>query len=197
MQHGYGRPIRVGDPGGLHPVPARRQVNANRCSLGAPAWGVVADLVCRVDHHQPTGRDLPFQCRLPLCDRQLGIDHGEQLCRSRCWRWRSASARHRSSDPSARPGRPLCGRQSGRSRLLAQLLAAGAPGGSGAGEDAAQLRGALWPEGRAFSTCLPRPLIRAPTRPTRPGAAGRPAVPSESVPPRRTRAAAAPRRPRP
>ena len=73
MQHGYGRPIRVGDPGGLHPVPARRQVNANRCSLGAPAWGVVADLVCRVDHHQPTGRDLPFQCRLPLCDRQGSV----------------------------------------------------------------------------------------------------------------------------
>jgi len=53
--------------------------------------------------------------------------------RSRCCRWRAASARHWSGDPSARPGRPLCGRRSGRSRLLAQLLAAGAPGGSGAG----------------------------------------------------------------
>ncbi len=61
MQDGDGRLIRVGDSGALHPVPARIQVDTNRCSFGAPTRGVVADAVCRVDHHQSSGRDLPFQ----------------------------------------------------------------------------------------------------------------------------------------
>lgn len=79
MQYGDGRPVRIGDSGGLHPVPARSQVNADGCSPCASSWSVVMDPVRRVDHHQPAGRDLPFQCRLPLRDRQSGIDHGQKL----------------------------------------------------------------------------------------------------------------------
>src|SRR6266508_3508975 len=59
----------------------------------------------------------------------------------------------------------------------------GAKGAGGAG--ARRGVGVSWPADRAFATCLPRPWTRAPTRPTRLGAAGRPAVPSESAPPRR------------
>ncbi len=44
---------------------------------------------------------------------------------------------------SANHTQPLCGRQGGRSRLLAQLLAAGAPGGRGVGENGAEFGGLL------------------------------------------------------